>query len=147
MGAKDRFGFTIVYEDIAGLTNKLRLQVAVSGDGSIGETGPFHRWADVHSHYDETEEAWVLDEEAVSERDAQAVRTIQRLCIIAETWTGADLSGIGDAIRGVMRAAWGEAVTDHIMAVVTNNNTEVEAGVGAILKLESAKGIGAGVAL
>lgn len=147
MGAKNQIGFVRTIERgsiAAGLSPGalVRIQIARSQDGTEG--GPSHAWVDVHSHYDETEEVWVLDDEPINERDLIALRMFQRLCIMAGMDEGLGAQFLPDAIRGVMKWAWGEAVTNHIMNTITLGDTDMDA-LFAVLIIERANGIAAGV--
>lgn len=147
MGAKNQIGFVRTIERgsiAAGLSPGalVRIQIARSQDGTEG--GPSHAWVDVHSHYDETEEVWVLDDEPINERDLIALRMFQRLCIMAGMNDGLRGQFLGDALRGVMRWAWGESVTDHIMNTLTEGETDMDALV-AVMIIERANGVAAGV--
>lgn len=152
MGAKNRFGFTVVIEDTpetAEFTNRVRIQVCVSGDGTLGESGPFHRWADIHSHYDETEERWVLDDEPITGADAKAIRTIRRIALMRAEY-GFSLDLTGQLLIAVTTAAWGQAVSERIWLACTGGSqdpAEWQAAADGLLGVEAAKAAAAGVTL
>jgi len=147
MGAKNRFGFTVVHEP--GLVNGVRLQVCASGDGSFpGDTGPYHRWVDVHSHKD-PEGVWVLDDVPITEDDGRAVRCIQRLALMrAEYGFSVDL--VGRTMTAIATAAWSADIADRIAWVMFNGSEDpavwTEAA-DALLSVERWKANAAGVTL
>lgn len=116
MGNKNKV-FFLDHESGAGLTNKLRLRVQRSTDAAGG--GPTHRWFDLHSTYNTETEEWEVDDVPISESDIKAIRL---MCKIAVTLPPSGAAG--DAIRDVMRAQWGDGVTEQAMAVFTNDGTE-----------------------
>ena len=127
MGSLDR-RFGLDHDDAAGLTHPIRLRFDRSCDGTATGHPLAHAYADVHSHLDG--EAWVIDDEPVNALD---LKTVRILCTLATTY---DLGGpLLDALREVMRAAWGDDVKDRILAVFIGDDEDPMGAASALVAL------------
>ena len=127
MGSLDR-RIGLDHESGIGLDHPIRLRFDRSCDGTATGHPLTHAYADVHSRLDG--ETWVIDDVPVNALD---LKTMKILCTLATTY---DMGGpLMDSIREVMRAAWGDDVVTHIMAVFVGDDEDYTPAAMALVAL------------